>query len=278
MWHHPSVQLKRSDEFFLLSESRLSQSYQRCESAGIEYGIAVAQDILGGDALNTFLEKHRDLAHHVNDLFSRTLQHLQDQKSLFILTDGEGRAITVFSRPEVLASAETRGIVAGASLKEDSLGTNAVSLALCHAEPIVLRGDQHFCRIFADWYCVAVPLMGSDGEPIACIDISTCCKETLGEKVALAHALAGELQALCRTEHAIPTTSLPLPAQTQPLTVRQQQALTLFSQGLSYKQIAQKLQIRSHKTVEKHLDSVRVKFVVKTRRECIQKAMEMNLL
>ncbi len=67
-------------------------------------------------------------------------------------------------------------------------------------------------------------------------------------------------------------------SKTQLLTVRQQEVLTLFSQGFSYQQIAQKLQIQSPKTVEKHLDLIRVRLAIKTRRECIQKAVEYGLL
>jgi transcriptional regulator EpsA len=64
----------------------------------------------------------------------------------------------------------------------------------------------------------------------------------------------------------------------QLLTARQKEILILFSQGLTYKQIAEKLQVRSHKTIEQHLDSVRLKLSVKTRRECIQKAVNLGLL
>lgn len=69
-----------------------------------------------------------------------------------------------------------------------------------------------------------------------------------------------------------------LPLKKQLLTDRQKEILTLFSQGYSYKEIAEKVQVRSHKTIEQHLDSVRIKFSVKTRRECIQKAISMGLL
>lgn len=164
--------------------------------------------------------------------FFDTFRHLQDQKALFILTDGVGRIITLSSKPEVLALAATHGIVAGASLSEASLGTNAVSLALHHSAPTVLRGQQHFCKIFADWYCVAIPISIIDGKPIACLDISTCHEESLGDKLALANLLATKLRNFLQNNQLesddinIPVVSA---SQISTLTARQQQVLVLFS-------------------------------------------------
>ena len=62
------------------------------------------------------------------------------------------------------------------------------------------------------------------------------------------------------------------------LTKRQIEVILLYSQGFSYKHIAEKLGIRSHKTVEQHLDAIRLKLLVDTRRECIQKAINLRLI
>jgi DNA-binding CsgD family transcriptional regulator len=72
--------------------------------------------------------------------------------------------------------------------------------------------------------------------------------------------------------------NLQLPLQKKLLTARQVEVLKLFATGLSYKQISESLQIKSHKTVEKHIDSARNKLSVKTRRSCIQKAIELGLI
>ena len=159
MWNHPSVQFSQSSEMQFVSAIRLSDSHERCKSMGVNRELAVARDVLQGEELNAFLDQHQLLAFSANSLFVDTFRHLQDQKALFILTDGEARVIELFSKPEVLALAATRGIVVGASLSEESLGTNAVSLALYHAELVALRGSQHFCQLFADWYCVSVPII-----------------------------------------------------------------------------------------------------------------------
>ena len=136
---------------------------------GVNRELAVARDVLQGEEFNEFLDQYQLLAFSANSLFVDTFRHLQDQKTHFILTDGEARVKELFSKPEVLTLAATRGIVAGASLSEESLETNAVSLALLHAEQVALRGSQHFCQIFADWYCVSVPIT-IDGKAVACLE------------------------------------------------------------------------------------------------------------
>lgn len=280
MWDHPSVQFRQIDKIQSVSASRLSDSHERCKRMGVKHELTAATDMLQGKELNAFLDQHQLLALSANSLFIDTFHHLHDQKMLFILTDGEARVIELFSKPEVLALAAARGIVAGASLSEKSLGTNAVSLALHHAELVVLRGSQHFCQIFADWYCVSVPII-IDGKAVACLDISTCHEETLGDKLALANLLATELRSFInsKVDSIKNRNSLTqAAAQISTLTVRQKQVLVLFSQGLGYKEIAKKLEIRSCKTIEKHLDLIRTKLAVKTRRECIQKGIEMGLL
>lgn len=280
MWDHPSVQFSQSDKIQFVSASRLSDSYERCKRMGVHRELAVATDVLQGEELNAFLDQHQLLSFSANSLFIDTFYHLQDQRVLFILTDGEARVIELFSKPEVLALAAARGIVAGASLSEKNLGTNAVSLALHHAELVALRGSQNFCQIFADWYCVSVPII-IDGKAIACLNISTCHEETLGDKLALANLLATELRSFIKSNSGSTQNRNNLTqsaAQISTLTVRQQQVLILFSKGFGYKEIAQKLEIRSCKTVEKHLDAIRVKLSAKSRRECIQKALEAGLL
>ena len=126
--------------------------------------------------------------------------------------------------------------------------------------------------------------MATNGKLVAYLDMSTCDEETLGDRLAPENVLAVELSRIFKNQpnHKSDTEDqknvLRFPSQMPTLTERQQQVLMLFSQGLSYKEIAEKLQIKSHKTVANHLDGVRIKLSAKTRRECIQKASEYGLL
>lgn len=274
-------QLKSPDEIFVATEACLIESYQRCEALGLTRHLARARDIWEQEKLAGLMEKHAGLASCANVLFSKTFQWMPNQRTIFILTDARARIIEVFSNPEILIAASRIGVRVGGSLGEESWGTNAVSLALRDFRPIILRGNQHFCRVFNDWYCVAVPFMDANNRVIGCLGISTCHEQSLGEKLALANLLVEALEIYCRWNDVSGVSETPQESAdciNVSLTERQKQALVLFSQGLSYKQIAKKMDVQSVKAIENHLDAVRRKLAAANRRECIQKAIEMGLL
>lgn len=115
------------------------------------------------------------------------------------------------------------------------------------------------------------------------IDILTKIREaSLDDQLALVDLLLRELE-VHRRSQSQDTPKLAAKQRihsthTVVLTQRQQQVLVLFSQGLSYKQIAMQIGIRSPKAVENHLDAVRRKLSVPNRRECIRKALEVGLI
>lgn len=73
----------------------------------------------------------------------------------------------------------TRSIAAGASLapwfcwSERAVGTNGMGTALGTQHPVVIRRQEHWCRAFHDWTCVAVAVRDVvSKEPIAALNIS----------------------------------------------------------------------------------------------------------
>ena len=62
------------------------------------------------------------------------------------------------------------------------------------------------------------------------------------------------------------------------LTDRQREVLLLFSNGMTYKQIAKIIGVCSFRTVEDHIDGIRVKLGARSRRECIRIAIELKLI
>ena len=140
------------------------------------------------------------------------------------------------------------------------------------------------------WGAVAVPILGPGYKPLACIAILNSSDTALSEKLLLAKFKSKELEKfylgpstpafVCEGRpSAVKISSFAKPApQAIGLTPRQHQVLQLFAQGMSYKQIAREIGIRSFKTVEEHLDAVREKLQVAHRRECIQKAISLGLI
>lgn len=201
--------------------------------------------MLTGSKLQEFLAGHADLIAHIHRLFSEIHGSLPDQRQLFILTDGEARIIHVHSHPEVIVAIRKRGIRPGTSVAEESAGTNAVALALRHREPVIIRGEQHYCRLFRHWFCAVLPINGPDGEPVACIDISSYHESGIHEKLALVRLMAEKAEREVIRKH-------PVPPSHRTLSKRQSEVIRLRSEGYMNKEIADLLGIRTD-TVEDHV-------------------------
>jgi len=287
MWSKLSDQMRLRDEQFFTSDDRISNSHQRCEQLGLPRDISRARDVPDVRRVEATMRYCNGFAAFASLLFETTFERIVDRRMLLILTDASARVIALHSVPGVIRAASEQGVCLGASVAEESLGTNAVSLALHDLEPAILHGEQHYCRLLHDWYCVAIPLIDSHGTLIGCVDISMSRDAALGEKFALAGFLARELisyaarfpgQSRSYDDGDDSDARVVRVHTTIQLTERQQQALTLFSKGMSYKQIARRMDLQSIKTVQEHLDAVRAKLGAGTRRDCVRIAAEYGLL
>lgn len=223
------------------SLEQVAQSHRQCEETGLSRDIARPQDLLTGARLHMFLNRYRSIVPIVRRLFAETAEHLPDQRILFILTDGSARIVEIHAPQKIVRRCEERGVLPGASLAEQSAGTNAVALALRLGEPVALGGEQHWCKLFRDWFCAAAPVVRPDRNPVACVDVSSCHDAGLGEKLALARLLAEHLRE-------------PMLAHQQAgrLTIRQLKILRLRAAGCANKEIAALLGVRED-TVEEHV-------------------------
>lgn len=276
--------LIESDEKFLIDEQLVLESHRRCSAAGLKVQINQPRIELSGGALRGLykpLGDYKNFFAYVDFLFSDTYQSFPDQRNIFVLTDANGYILRLHGRMEMLGYLSTNwNIRPGVLINEESAGTNAVAVALINVEPTAIRGQQHYCQLFKNWTCTAVPVCNARGEPLACFCIATPRISTLGEKLALAKCVAGRLEAFLNgavDPGLIYHTTLPSDFQVS-LTERQHQVLYFFAKGLSYKEIARELKITSEKTVGEHLDAVCRKVAASNRRECIIKAAKFGLL
>lgn len=272
MWSSLPSHLCRTDARFLPPHEWLENSYARCIASHVPRDLT---RIAALQAVSPLAGQHYALAAYARLLFSETHQCLSDQRGLLLLTDPDAMIIELYARPEILQIlAQQHGISVGVRLGEDTCGTNAVVLGLRYRAGVALRSSQHFCRLFQDWYSVAMPLICGDGRCMGCVSMATEDGDTIMEAAALVKFMAEDLNRFCQANQSL-FSSGDSPAR---LTQRQQQVLERFAQGMSYKEIARSLGIRSVKTIEEHLDAVRGKLHASCRRECIRRAAELGLL
>lgn len=229
---------KEARSGFYPTRARLMASYKRCREAGL---------VREQDAI----------------VDSGELQPLGATRAL-VISKAHAMLVDV-----VVASCRRIGLKIGASLAERHSGTNAVALALIHGEPIIMRGRQHFCRVFADWYCVAAPVLAPDGRVVGCVDLSTNCHARLGEKLPLVTTLAAQLGEVL-SDLAADVATDDGASEWGMVSPRQRSILHLLTEGRVAKEIALSLGI-SQRTVESHLEKLRKRFKAKTTVELIVK-------
>lgn len=279
MWEDSCNIITSRGAGYLEGNERVKQSHQRCAKAQVPRNIRAPRQSLQGDTLRQFLVCHSDVTAYIRLLFSEIIRRLSDARTMLVLTDSEAYIVETHSHPAIVDRLAYRfNIRAGVSLSEQSCGTNAVALAIYDRQEAVVRGEQHYCQLFFDCCSVAAPVFNLDGEIAGSLCLLTFQSGELGDKAAIAYCLTNELQTFLRTGSIRDETQGKKTYAHRLLTTRQREVLALFAQGLSYKQIAQRLGMRSTKTVEEHLDAARAKLGATTRRQCIQRAAETGVL
>lgn len=270
MWDRLPHHLRLCRHRFLASDSRILASHERCRNAGMDSESSTLQDILSGDEIGKLLHEQRARIAHACEVFTEVHQLLRDRSALFILTDRRLRVLEIYSAPEVICRCADLGLRPGASLTESSCGTNAVAMAAHLREPSIIQGTQHYCRMFHDWSCAAVPIIDQHGEFSGCVDISLGATGDLGEALALASLLADKLAENVRSS-LTPALGTHTPEigrivnghRPRPISTTQMLILAALRNGMTCKQIAVQLDM-SARTVESHLEKLRKKFNAKT--------------
>lgn len=263
--------LKESESRFLPSDRRLVASHKLCEDAGVPRERQRLDVDLSETQIDRFLSPYSPWVNRARKIFADAHRAFLDGSYTLILTNEYARILEVYSAPEVVRGCHGIGLRAGASLAERESGTNAVALALRYREPVILRGAQHFCRMFNDWYCVAVPVARADGRVVGCVDLSAGHEVDAGEKLSLVMQLAARLGTIMDELNGDrhPSRIIDLDS-SRPLSSRQHAILSLVARGHVGKEIAARLGV-SRRTVESHLEKLRKRFGAKTTTELLMK-------
>jgi len=254
----------------LCSPAKLKASYHRCRALRVPPKFDRPQQILPQTLLDSRLAKNALLLTAAGQVI--TLPHYAGPQKghIYILCDPELVTLKIFAAPEVLVAAEEAGVKPGTVFTEESCGTNALALAREHRRLVAIRGEQHYCRLFKDWWCVASPVKDSNDKIIGFLDISMHAEKELG--LAAAHLqtlvariedrfLLAELRSRQRNG-AAPAPFLLPPEVAEKLTPREREVLKLLLCGLSSKEIAARLHL-SVSTVEDYRKRIYQKLGVK---------------
>jgi transcriptional regulator of acetoin/glycerol metabolism len=255
---------------FLCPQEELISSYERCREIGIDPSITLPLVILNQEDLQKKIHKNKELieAFHLS-----VEEDWVTGEYLFLLTDIEGYLLDVKCNTEEKKCIKDSGFEPGVSFREESCGTNAISMAIRLKRVVYVRPKEHYCDIFKKWHCIASPIMVENGEIVGYVDISTIDKK-IADEVSMVIKLLAEKIAI---EYGKRIKEKELNEIKIKLNDSQIKILALEAKGYRELDIAEALGI-GVVTVKYHKRKIVEKLGVKNIKEAVIKAIRLGLI
>ncbi|MGB8001156.1 MAG: ATP-binding protein [Anaerobacillus sp.] len=135
--------------------------------------IPVLQVLLTEDELAFRLQKYARSISIIQKFMNKLLSFLSDTPTIVVTTDNEGYVLDSYGDDSFKRMTDTLGVHPGVRFTEAAAGTNAITLALKHKEPIHLVGDDHYHFCFEDVACYSAPFSYRNGDLIGTISLMT---------------------------------------------------------------------------------------------------------
>ena len=265
---------------YLCSPEELESSHDRCRALKIPVELDRPRKILPKIELAPRLAENSLLLTAVERVITPHHYAGPQKDHIYILCDSELVAMKIFAAPEVLVAVKEAGVKPGTVFTEESCSTNALALTKKHQRLVVIRGEQHYCKLFKDWWCVAGPVKDPAGKICGFLDISMHAEKELGLTAQLLENLLSSIERelyLWELEQKLKQTDVRLPPGpvlpieiTRELTPREREVLGFILLGLNNEKIAAEFNL-SPQTVKTHRKHVYRKVGVHSRGELIAK-------
>ncbi len=178
--------------------NKIRASHKRSLDFGVERERVQPRIVLRGHDLKKTLERNQRLLKVAGPFVQLLNEFVADSGFIVLLTDGQGCIVEMTGAPKVLEETRPYGLVKGAYMSEESIGSNAISIALDENIPLQVTGHEHYIKAFHSWSCSAAPIHNEMKNIIGCINISGNLDKVyphiLGLVVASAKAIESQLK------------------------------------------------------------------------------------
>jgi len=202
--HHIHIIIQRLSNIQHIMNSKeqqkqiITSSHRRCRNLGVETGRIYPSQVLKGKDLEKNLRKNEGLLNIVAPFMDILYEAVANSGFFIILTDRDGYILRSKGDPEAIVQSEKLNMVIGASMSEESIGTNAMGTCLFEGKPLQVTAREHYIKAYHRWTCSAAPIRNPEGEIIASLNLTGNSKllhpHTLGLVVAAVRAVENQLQ------------------------------------------------------------------------------------
>lgn len=250
--------------------NEILSSYKRCTEIGLRSSITSPTIILNEEDLKIRLNENMVLINVFNNCVENILKQIKGEY-IFLLTDDEGNLLDIRCNDKAYSYIDKSCFNIGMSFKEESLGTNAISMAMRLKEPVYLMPQDHYCDILKKWYCIAAPLIINE-KIMGYLDVSTIEHSMADEMVVFTELLAYQIENEYKERFRNKESSNIIK-----LSKEQLKVLKLIVRGYKDSAIAHELKISTN-TVNYHKRNIFKKLGVCCTREAKVKAIQMHLV
>ncbi|MFN3554781.1 MAG: sigma-54-dependent Fis family transcriptional regulator [Bacteroidales bacterium] len=149
----------------------IKQSHLRSMRKGIEQDLLFPHRMLSGKELQSLLQRKSLLIDMATPFMHNLHRLVEGSGFVIVLTDEQGCILQIDGDSGVLHDAQLFNMIPGAFMAEDSVGTNAMSLAIAEDRPIQLTAQEHFINAYHRWTCSSAPIHAPEGDVLGVLNL-----------------------------------------------------------------------------------------------------------
>lgn len=172
----------------------IKQSHLRSLEKGVNKDLLFPQKILSPKELQNILHRKSLLINTSTPFMSNLRMLVEGSGFVIILTDEQGCILQIDGDSEVLHDANLFNMVPGAFMAEDSVGTNAMILAIKENRPIQLTAQEHFINAYHRWTCSSAPIHSTEGEIVGALNLMGQKQQVHSHTLALVVATINSIE------------------------------------------------------------------------------------
>ncbi len=147
-------------------------SHKRSLDFGVERERVQPVIHVQGIELERKLERNKRLLTIATPFVHLLYEFVAGNGFVVLLTDEQGCILEMTGDENIIGQNQPYGIAKGVFMSEESIGSNAISIALHENSPVQIGGQEHFVKVFHQWYCSAAAIHDEKGNTIGCINLS----------------------------------------------------------------------------------------------------------
>ncbi len=154
------------------NQDKIIASHERSKEYGVEKDREKPSIYLKGKDLDAKLGRNQRIISTAGPFVELLSEFVAESGFIILLTDEQSCILDMAGHNDLIEEIRPHGLKVGAFMNEESVGTNAISIALFENAPVQITGKDHYVKLFHNWSCSAAPIHNEKNNIIGCLNIS----------------------------------------------------------------------------------------------------------